>query len=760
MDEKDDEEDLLRSVAARNAQSILLARQRAEEEVIRGKEALELRSEELAHSLSMMRATLESTTDGILVTDERGKVTDFNEKYVQMWRMPCDAMESGDHRQLLKVVSRNFSDPRQFLNRMDSIYWSSPPESFDLLELIDGRVFERFSRIQFVDERNVGRVWSFRDITERRRTEEALRDETRILELLNRTGIALASKLDLQTLVQSITDAATELSGAKFGAFFYNTTDERGEAFMLYTLSGAPREAFEQLGEPRATPLLGPTFRGEGPIRCDDVLKDPRYGAWDPHLGMPLGHLPVRSYLAVPVASRTGEVIGGLFFGHPEAGMFNERAERIIVGVAAQAAVAIDNARLYEAAQNAAEERKKLLESERAARTAAERMSEMKDEFLANLSHELRTPLSAILGWSQVLRRGTRGEVDLHKGLEAIERNARVQTQLIEDLLDMSRIASGKVRLDIQSVQPISAIEAAIETVRPAAEVKGIRLEKLLDSGAGPISGDPSRLQQIIWNLLSNAIKFTPRGGKVQVLLERVNSHIEISVADTGIGIEPAFLAHVFERFRQADASAARAQGGLGLGLSIVKQLVELHGGTVRADSPGQGRGATFIVQLPLAVVHRTMYDGERLHPKTSMLISSDFKAMDLSGLRVLVVDDEVDARDLIKRVLGDCDADVLTAGTAAEALVIVERERPHVLVSDIGMPHVDGFELLRQVRALGEARGGKIPAIALTAFARSEDRTRALRAGFLVHVSKPVEPSELVATVASVSGRSGEQVE
>jgi signal transduction histidine kinase/ActR/RegA family two-component response regulator len=480
----------------------------------------------------------------------------------------------------------------------------------------------------------------------------------------------------------------------------------------------------------------------------------------EPHRGMPQGHLPVRSYLAVPVVARTGHVIGGLFFGHSEVGVFDERAERIIVGVAAQAAVAIDNARLYEAAQNAAEERRRLLESERAARATAERMSDMKDEFLANLSHELRTPLSAILGWSQVLRRGARGEVDVQKGLEAIERNARVQTQLIEDLLDMSRIASGKVRLDIQAMQPASAIEAAIETVRPAAEIKGIKLEKFLDSDAGPISGDPSRLQQIIWNLLSNAIKFTPKGGKVQILLARGTSHIEISVADSGIGIKPEFLAHVFERFRQADASAARMHAGLGLGLSIVKQLVELHGGTVRADSPGEGRGATFTVELPLAVVHRNVYARERLHPKTSPAGASEFKVMDLSGVKVLVVDDEVDARDLMRRVLGDCDAQVLTAASADEALTIVERERPHVLVSDIGMPHVDGFELLKRVRALGEAKGGKVPAIALTAFARSEDRTRALRAGFLVHVSKPVEPSELVATVASVSGRSGELAE
>ena len=589
---------------------------------------------------------------------------------------------------------------------------------------------------------------------------QELREETRVLELLNKTGSALASTLDLRTLVQTVTDAATQLSGARYGAFFYNTTNAQGDSYQLYSLSGAPREAFERFGHPRATALFGATFRGEGPVRCDDVLLEPRYGKMEPHRGMPNGHLPVRSYLAVAVVSRSGEVIGGLFFGHPEVGIFDDRSERIIAAVAAQAAVAIDNARLYEAAQKAAEERKRLLDSERSARAAVERMSDMKDLFLANLSHELRTPLNAIVGWSQVLRRGSRDESDLLKGLETIERNARVQAQLIEDLLDMNRIASGKVRLDVQPIEPASFIEAAIETVRPAADAKGIRLEKLLDPAAGPISGDPNRLQQVVWNLLSNAIKFTSKGGKVQVLLERVNSHIEISVADTGIGIAPEFLAHVFERFRQADSSTARRYGGLGLGLSIVKQLVELHGGTVRAESPGEERGATFTVTLPLTVVHRPAYAEERLHPKAPSPISTDFKTLNLSGIKVLVVDDEADARDLIKRVLTDCKAEVFTASTAGEAVLLVETEKPHILVSDIGMPEVDGFELLRRVRALGHARGGRIPAIALTAFARTEDRTRALRAGFLVHVAKPVEPSELVATVATIAGRTDAHAE
>jgi PAS domain S-box-containing protein len=592
------------------------------------------------------------------------------------------------------------------------------------------------------------------DVTPRKQAEEKLRDESRILELLNRTGSVLAEKLDLQSLVQAVTDAATQLSGAKFGAFFYNTTDDKGDSYLLYTLCGAPREAFAKFGQPRATALFGPTFNGEAPIRSDDIRKDPRYGKWAPHHGMPPGHLPVCSYLGVPVTTRSGEVIGGLFFGHPEPGVFTERTERIIVGIAAQAAVAIDNARLYEAAQKAAEERKQLLENEQAARADAERANAMKDEFLATLSHELRTPLNSILGWSQVLKMGSNA-ADAQRGLDAIERNARVQAQLIEDLLDMSRITSGKVRLEIQPVEPIPILEAAIETVRPAAEVKHIRIDKLFDPAAGPVYGDPSRLQQIIWNLLSNAIKFTPKEGKVQIVLARVNSHIEISVADTGIGIKPEFLPFVFDRFRQADASTTRTFGGLGLGLAIVKHLVELHGGTVRVKSAGEGQGTTFVVHLPLTVVHRNGESGARVHPKTPQT-APDFKNSDLAGVRVLVVDDEADARELVKHVLAECDAEVFTAESADDALAIIERERPHVLVSDIGMPVVDGYELLKRVRALGPALGGSLPAVALTAFARSEDRTRALRAGFLVHVSKPVEPAELVATVASVSGRTG----
>jgi len=743
-------------ISVANANGVFVARGRKEQEILLATEALERKTEQLAHSNALMRATLESTTDGILVTDATGKITDFNEQFVKMWRIPRAALETRDHRSVQKAVCDQFADAEGFLARIDEIYASYPPETFDVLEPADGRCVERFSKLQVVNGRSVGRVWSFRDITERRQVERALREETRLLELLNKTGSILSSNLDVRTLVQTVTDAATQLSGAHFGAFFYNMTDSKGDSYTLYTLSGAPREVFEHLGHPRATPLFGPTFRGEAVIRSDDILKDSRYGTMAPHHGMPPGHLPVRSYLAVPVLSRSGAVIGGLFFGHPEPGVFSDRTERLVVGIAGQAAVAIDNARLFESAQRAAEERKRLLESERFARAEAERASAMKDDFLATLSHELRTPLSAILGWAHVLRSSARSIEDTNRGLEIIERNSRVQKQLIEDLLDMSRVISGKIRLDIQPLEPISFIEAAIETVRPAAEAKSITIEKQLDVVTGPVAGDMNRLQQVVWNLLSNAIKFTPNHGKVQVRLQRQTTYVEVIVADTGCGIKPEFLPHVFERFRQAESSTTRAHGGLGLGLSIVKHLTELHGGTARVTSPGEGLGATFSVLLPLSTVHRRSVVGERLTPATPSDFSVHFETADLAGIKALVVDDEADARELIKKVLEECKAEVLTARGADEALELIQSEKPHVLVSDIGMPEMDGYELIRRIRALGAAKGGKLPAVALTAFARSDDRTRALRAGFQVYVAKPVDAAELVATVASVTGRIG----
>jgi signal transduction histidine kinase/ActR/RegA family two-component response regulator len=424
----------------------------------------------------------------------------------------------------------------------------------------------------------------------------------------------------------------------------------------------------------------------------------------------------------------------------------------ISVLAAAYAARLESQARVLAASQATAAERQSLLVREREARSQAESISAMKDEFLATLSHELRTPLNAILGWAEMLRRGVKDEATLQRGLETIERNARAQAQLIEDLLDMSRIISGKVRLQVEAIEPATFIEAALETVRPAALAKNIELARVLASDAGPVTGDPNRLQQVMWNLLSNAVKFTPAGGRVEVTLERGRGEAVIRVSDSGIGIKPDFLPFVFDRFRQADASTTRQHGGLGLGLSIARQLVELQGGTIDVDSRGEGQGAAFTLRLPL----RRAAVSAPLPPNPAGAADNAGPASaavaDLAGLKVLVVDDVPDSLDLISQVLESCGAVVLGAGGAHAALALLQSERPALLISDIGMPDVDGLELLRRVRRLGAGRGGDIPAIALTAFTRQQDQLDALHAGFTAYFAKPVDADKLVATVAALA--------
>jgi PAS domain S-box-containing protein len=704
--------------------------------------------------------------------------------------------------------------------------------------------------------------------------ERQLREETRSLQTLNRLASRLAAELDLQALVQAATDAATELTGAQFGAFFYNVLDATGESYMLYTLSGVPREAFARFPMPRNTQVFSPTFSGSTVVRVADIQADPRYGHNPPHHGMPAGHLPVRSYLAVPVVSRGGEVLGGLFFGHAQPGVFDDRAELIATGIASQAAVGIDNARLFERARQseahyrvlvdtlpqliwtctpagacdylsrqwleytgvpAAEQlgdgwldlvhvedrdrvsgawsrtlhdqaaydvefrirgadgeyrwfqarahplrrddasvdrwfgtctdihdrklaefdREELLASERTARSELEKANRLKDEFLATLSHELRTPLNAVLGWATILRKKYGANPELLELIEPIERNARAQTQLIDDLLDMSRITSGKLRLAVQVIDAATVIEAAMAVVRPAAAAKSLRLTQTLDPSAGPVNADPSRLQQIIWNLLTNAIKFTPKGGRIHVVLQRINSHVELTVRDNGEGIGAEFLPHIFERFRQQDSSVTRSHSGLGLGLAIVKQLVELHGGTVRATSAGTGMGATFTVLLPLTAIQ--VRDARVPAPsKRTGLASDDPDCVSLAGIRVLIVDDDADSRELARLLIVGCGAQVVAVASAREALEQFDIAQPDVLVSDVGMPLIDGYDLIKQVRSLGLDAGGATPAVAMTALARPEDRRRAILAGFQAHVAKPVDAGELIAVLAMLVGRIG----
>ena len=579
------------------AESIQLVRQRAEQAVLLAQRALEARSAELVHSLSVMRATLESTADGILVVDESGKVQDFNEQFLRIWKVSRDVIVKCHREILLEFVLPKLKQPEEFRARTEAIYQASAPDSLDTVEFLDGRVIERYSKLRLIEDRVAGRVWSYRDITKRVRAEEA------------------------------------------------------------------------------------------------------------------------------------------------------------------QAAIALDNARLYGAAQReiaerkrAEAEREKLLVSEREARARAERETRMKDEFLATLSHELRTPLNAILGWANLLRATDQPEV-VAEGIEVIERNARAQAKIIEDLLDMSRIVSGKVRLEVQRIELDAVIKSAIESVSPMAAAKEIRVATELDPRANFITGDPARLQQVFWNLLTNALKFTPKGGAVRLELERADSNVRLRISDTGLGIAPNFLPHVFDRFRQADSSSTRRHGGLGLGLALVKNLVELHGGTVRAESAGENQGAAFTVTLPIAPMDEKL-PVETPAPAPLRNKRWPMEMADFTGLRILAVDDELDARELVAHILSECGAAVATAGSCAEALELTRKVRPHLLITDIGMPDEDGYAVLEKIRRLSAEEGGAAPAIALTAFARAEDRERALRSGFQVHLSKPFEVSELIETVAKLTGR------
>lgn len=392
-----------------------------------------------------------------------------------------------------------------------------------------------------------------------------------------------------------------------------------------------------------------------------------------------------------------------------------------------------------------AEEREALLAAERAARAEAERASRMKDEFVATLSHELRTPLNAIVGWTQFLLRDASVSESLRKGLDVIDRNARAQTRMVDDLLDFSRILAGKLRLEAERVDLVDVLEYVIRSVGPAAQAKDIRIVASLDA-AGTVLGDPARLQQIVWNLLSNAVKFTGKGGVVEVELRRRENELDLTVADNGQGITPEFLPYVFERFCQEDAGIARQHGGLGLGLSIARQLVEMHGGRIVARSDGTGRGAKFVVSLPTA-------GAELARERAGAALTLDTSPM-LSGLRVLVLEDEPDARELVERVLEERGATTLAFASALDALNACASEAPDVIVSDIGLPGVDGYEFIRRLRTSEGQRGRTTPAAALTAFARSEDRRRALLAGFQTHLAKPIDPIELVVVVAALAGR------
>jgi PAS domain S-box-containing protein len=573
------------------------------------------------------------------------------------------------------------------------------------------------------------------DITERLRSAESK-------SFLAEASNALASSLDYETTLATV----VKLSVPYLADWcLIHVLDENGRIKLLAVAHVDPAKAEEakelenhypqdsnaRLGPPNVLRTGKPEFY---PELQDSLLAE--YASDEKHLNS-LRRREMKSAMVVPMLARN-RTLGAISFIIAETKRKYTKADLALAeDLAHRAAFAVDNALLYRDAQHAS--------------ARAEEASRLKDEFLATVSHELRTPLNAILGWAHLLRAKKFDETTSARAMETIERNAKAQARIVEDILDVSRAITGKLRLEVQPVMLAPLIESALDAVRPAAEAKEIRLQPILDPRAGPVSGDPNRLQQIVWNILSNAVKFTPKGGRVVVRLERVNSHVEIVVSDTGQGIHADLLPFIFDRFRQGDSTTTRQHGGLGLGLAIVRHLVELHGGTVHADSPGYGGGASFTVSLPLIAIFSEHRIADRAYQEASITPPLE-KASQLSGIKVMVVDDEPDTCEVLKVMLEQYGGHVRTCASSAEALETLKHWKPDVLVSDIEMPGEDGYRLIEKIRLLAPEQGGNIPALALTAYARVDDRIRALSAGYQMHLAKPAGPVELTVVIVSLA--------
>ncbi len=578
--------------------------------------------------------------------------------------------------------------------------------------------------------RIVGASKIARDITRQKRAEEALREQSRVLELLDAAGRVIASKLDLQAVLQTVTDIATAVTGATYGAFFYNIINERGDAYRLYALSGAPREAFEHLGMPRNTPVFQPTFAESRVVRAADITRDSRYGHMELHRGMPEGHLSVKSYLAAPVLLRSGEIAGGLIFGHPEAAVFTDRSEQLVVGIAAQAAIAIENARLYEAGQLEIARRERAEASLRAA-------DRRKDEFLATLAHELRNPLAPIRQAVSIAQSELATPDQRRWSHGVIDRQIRHMSLLLDDLLDISRITHGTLQLRIEQIELSAVTRAAVETARPLIDRKHHSLTVDLPPAPVRLWADPVRLAQVLSNLLTNSAKYTDPGGHISLRARSADEEVSIEVSDTGIGIPPDALGDIFKMFSLVRTTGERSDGGLGIGLALSKGIIELHGGRIEARSDGPRRGSTFTVRLPN---RPPQYAGQmsRTAPACSTAIRSR---------RVLIADDNRDAAETLAVLLEMRSHTVTLAHDGREALEGFNAFMPDVVVLDIGMPGLNGYEVARQIRS--QSVGQAVTLIALTGWGQESDKARARAAGFNYHFTKPLQPEELVAIVA-----------
>lgn len=580
------------------------------------------------------------------------------------------------------------------------------------------------------------------DITARKVAEQALQSHVRMLEQINHVSASVAAELRLEPLMQVVTDAAVRVTGAQFGAFFHTARNPEGEEYTLYALSGISKDAFSNYRVPRQSALLAPNFSAQGIKRCDDITADPAYGESTPFYGMPDGYPTVRSYLSVPVYGRSGEIYGAVFLGHCDVAVFSDAHAQMVQSIAMQASIGIVNSRLYEM-------RESLLEAERLARASAERESRLKEEFLATISHELRTPLNAIVGWSGVLANKYTSDAGLGKALTVIERNAKAQARIIDDLISMSSIISGKLPLNVAPIDLRRVVLDAIDNLRPATDAKGIHLLKDMGGMPAIVSGDSLRLHQVFWNILSNALKFSSRETTIAVAVLRHEQHIEVSITDQGRGISREFMPYLFDRFRQEDGSITRQHGGLGLGLAIARSLVEQHGGQITAHSEGINAGAKIVVSLPEVNSGHAVVD-QQINPASSHV--DDEPGTDLIGVKIMLVDDDDEVLDYLRELLMGVGAIVATAASVRIALDLMSKDRPDVLLCDIFMPVEGGFDLIHRLRQQEtEDQLARIPAIAITGMAEAINRAHVFRASFNGYLVKPVDGAELIAQVANL---------
>jgi len=685
-------------------------------------------------------AIVESSDDAIVAKDVNGIITSWNRAAERMFGYSANEAIGQSIRLIIPEDHQHEED-----TILDRIRRGESVQHFETIRCRkDGSCFPisvTVSPIRDAAGIIIGASKIARDITERRRAEALAQRVQWQAEFVARMAEVLSGPLHYEARLKGLVEIAVPAM-ADWAAL--DTVEPDGRVRRLAVAHADPgktelgteiRRRFEDSITPCNARQVIRTGKGMFIPEVTDAVMVAAANGDDKRLGLMRG-LGLTSCVCVPLAT-SERAFAALTLATAESGrQYSIEDLHFAEDVASRAALMVDNARAYEAVQKA---------------------SSVKDEFLATLSHELRTPLNAILGYARMLRADMVKPEKLPRTYETIERNTTSLTKMVEDILDVSRVVSGKMRLNMQAVELPLVVHEAVATVMPAAEAKLIRLETTVDPQVGAVSGDPDRLRQVVWNLLSNAVKFTPKQGRIQVRLERVNSSVEIVVSDTGIGIRADFLPHIFERFRQADSAAGREHAGLGLGLAIVRNLVELHGGTVYATSGGEGQGATFRVRLPVRIVHPEWQPTtERVHPKQgdSAPPPSLAELPSLNDIHVLAVDDDPDTLRLLKEILEAVGATVTTARSSRAALEIVATDRPDVLVADLGMPLMDGFELIQQLRTSGDAAARGIPAAALTAYARSEDRAKALKSGFEMHLAKPIDPAELIAAVKALARR------